>query len=158
MGEFVGGVAVVVSVIYLSVQVRASRIAFEEAQKREAIAQEFQSNEYFHQIRMAIATDPDLADIEMRGIQDLGSLSELEQRRFHQHMTSWIWTIHKSYLQFSIDALRVNWLATLELHFRQYFNGPGFYQWWALHKAEFADEEFQAAIDTVIQKTNGEHA
>ena len=49
IGEFIGGIAVVVSVIYLAFQVRGSRIAFEELQKREAIAQEFASNEYFHQ-------------------------------------------------------------------------------------------------------------
>ena len=157
IGEFIGGVAVVVSVIYLAYQVRGSRLAFEDSQKREAIAQEFASNEYFHQMRMAIATDAELADIELRGIKDLESLSELEQRRFHQLITSWIWTIHKGYLQYKIDALQVNYLEALEIHFTEYMNGPGFYRWWEIHKKEFADAEFREAIDVVVQKTNGEY-
>ena len=156
LGEFVAAIATIATVVYLAIQVRSSRLAFEDSQEREALAQEHASNEYFNQLRMAVAQNGELADIEYRGTQDLDLLTDIEQRRFHQFMTSWIWAIHKAYLQSVANSIRVDFLVALDIHFNTYAKGRGFYKWWEEHKLEFVDPEFREAIDEVIQNANKE--
>ncbi len=82
-----------VSLLYLVIQIRASRVSFEISQNREQLIQEFTSGQYFHDLRILVAADAELADIEVRGVRDLSSLSECEGRRFDDLLVGWIWAI-----------------------------------------------------------------
>ncbi len=80
IAEVIGTVAVVVSVIYLAVQVRENT----KFSAQEAVATAIDA---FNEFDRLIAVNSDLASILLRGEQSLSSLSPEEQRRF-EHLIS----------------------------------------------------------------------
>ena len=143
VGEVLGAPAVVMTLGYLSVQIRQNTA-------REKMAQEFTSNEYFNQLRMLLASDEELADIERRGINDLSSLSELEPRRFDEIATSWMWALQKFYRQDAHIAAQFS-VTTLPLVDRR-FRGAGFVEWWQEIREEYSDVEFRNAMDRIVEE------
>jgi hypothetical protein len=76
LGELVGGVAVIVTLIYLAVQTRQAR--------REAWAQAPQwISDGFRSWMSAPREDAELAELLIRGLQDWSNLSATEQFRVH---------------------------------------------------------------------------
>ena len=157
IGEFVSAIAVVVSLIYLAIQVKSGRTALEETQIRERLNQEFASNEYFNQLRNLLASDEQLASIEMKGISDLGSLTKIERRRFDELELSWIWAIQKYYHQQKVADLATPFEESALPLFRRRFCGLGFYEWWNMVKPEIADSEFREVIDRVVTMIQSEN-
>jgi len=142
IGEVLGAIAVVATLGYLAVQIRQNT-------ERERLAQEFASNQYFNELRMLVASDADLADIEMRGVRNLSSLTDLERHRFDELATSWIWALQKAYRQFQAIEMSTTFEGGLPLLSRR-FNGDGFRVWWSETRGEFSDMEFRDAMDGLI--------
>jgi len=143
IGEIVGAAAVVATLAYLAIQIRQNT-------ERERLAQEFLSNQYFNELRMLVASDPELAEIEMRGTANLSSLTPIERRRFDELMVSWVWAMQKAYRQMAAMRLATDFSGGEHI-FRRRFNGPGFISWWSAAKGEFTDPEFCAAMDELIE-------
>ena len=88
LGELVGGIAVVVSVVYLAIQIRYAtrgldqnsdlmRMSFENEIRRDQL-----------EFRSTIAADADLAEIWRRGLTGDADLDPVETTRFHLLMVS----------------------------------------------------------------------
>jgi len=78
-GEFLGGVAVVISLVYVGLQVRASV-------KQSQLDSYSKFAELFTQWTSSIYGDADTANIFVSGMSDYNSLSEREKVRFHLMM------------------------------------------------------------------------
>ena len=76
IGEFLGFIAVLGTLAYLSAQIRESRIAAGIAEVRALTAD-------FREILGEVSHDPELANILRKGVTDWNSLSSLEQLRAH---------------------------------------------------------------------------
>jgi hypothetical protein len=93
LGEFVGAIAVVATLAYLTLQVRQnSKIV--EATVSNAITRSR------NELNVAIATNPDLSETLLAGMQDYKSLS-LEQR---QRFNAWVTAILNNYEDLYIHA------------------------------------------------------
>src|SRR6202008_2926926 len=75
IGQVIGAIAVVVSLIYVALQIRQNTAAV-----RSATAQSV--HEHFAGWYNAFATDASLPEIGVKGLKDYGSLSETEKARF----------------------------------------------------------------------------
>lgn len=75
LGEFIGGVAVLVTLIYLAVQIRAGRKTFKLA----SIAGVRQK---INAINMTVAANPELGQLFLKGGTSLGKLDRAELVRF----------------------------------------------------------------------------
>ena len=146
IGEIVGAAAVVATLGYLAVQIGQNT-------ERERLAQEFLSNQYFNELRMLVASDSELAGIEMRGVADLSSLTPLERHRFDELMVSWVWAMQKAYRQMETMKLATDFSEGVSHIIRRRFDGPGFSNWWSGAKGEFTDTEFRAAIDELLDSS-----
>ena len=143
LGEILGAAAVVGTLAYLAVQVRQST-------ERERLAQEIASNEYFHRLRELVASDAELADIEIRGVESLASLTDLERRRFDELLISWIWAFQKFYHQEKSSMMATTFEKGAPPIFERRFNGEGFLTWWSETRDEFSDTEFRSYMDELI--------
>ena len=76
IGEFIGGLAVIVSLLYLAIQIRQNTKTI-RASNYESVLNGLRE---FHAL---IAQDGELADIFMRGSADLASLKPQERVRFN---------------------------------------------------------------------------
>jgi len=148
IGEIMGALAVVATLGYLAVQIRQNT-------EREQLGQEFVSNQYFNELRMLIAGDEALADIEARGIRNVSSLSELERRRFDELMVSWIWAMQKFYNQDKASMVVTQFQGAIDTVVQRRFCGIGFVDWWHESRDEFVDEAFREDMDHVVERLAG---
>ncbi len=79
LGDFVGGIAVIATLLYLAMQVRQNTRSLRSAAMDSNATQ-------FAKRQMALARDPDLADLVTRGASDYHALEEVEKRRFRAYL------------------------------------------------------------------------
>ena len=84
VGSFISGVAVLVSLIYLSLQARQSTASFHRAEANET---QNQASVF----RMAIVESRDVAQIWAVGLKDDGALDEIDELRFETLLTELFW-------------------------------------------------------------------
>ena len=89
IGELVGGIAVLITLIYLAGQVRHSKEATEANTRSLRAATRFEVGKYWSEETMRMALSPDIAGIIATGFRDVGSLDDNGRERliafFLQH-------------------------------------------------------------------------
>ena len=139
VSQFVGSIAVVLSVLYLGIQVhRSTRVAKVAAQDAAASAVRDVTNTFMENEAMA--------RIWGIGLEDLGALSAEDQARFfhaaHQFLKA-LETIHFHYLNGLMD--KQLWLGWQEL-LRHYIAAPGIAPYWKI-RSDFFSARFREYID-----------
>ncbi len=121
-GEFIGGIAVVVSLISLAVQIRINTKTVRSSNSNDLL----DPNSQFS----AMIVDPENASLYLRGLDDFVGLNAVDQLRFQGLMAGIISSVNRA-LNFHEQALidrkvfeaQVNSIAIL-------FGNPGMRQWW----------------------------
>jgi len=144
-GEFLGGIAVVVSLVYLASQIRQNSKLLRASTS--TVTQQVTS-----QLNILLAQDDELSRIYWEGMADRAALSEANRRRFdslvaiavngfQQHLrlfrdglvSSEIWDDQKQYMRWSSQQ-------------------PGFRQWWLLWAEEIYKGDLQEFINVLIRE------
>ena len=82
IGEIIGGIAVVASLVYLAVQIRQNTHQITRQTEEQKHAMYERSTESGNRIRELLLLNPDIASIYARGAKDFRSLSQVEKSRF----------------------------------------------------------------------------
>jgi hypothetical protein len=140
IGQLVGAIAVVVSLVYLARQVRGSaretRIA--------ALRSTLDSLNWFTQQTTEHA---DLAELWNRGLVDFESLEGTDRTRFNSYMHALFRTAEDVYYQHLDGHLDPRLWHGLEVVFRDINTSPGVQAWWRSHSDWFVGEEFAKFIN-----------
>jgi hypothetical protein len=83
LGDFIGGLAVVVTLIYLTLQVRQNTKQSERSVRASQTSAFHQSQQQLWDSILTMAKDPVLASIVSRGAEDLAALSDEERGRMY---------------------------------------------------------------------------
>jgi hypothetical protein len=75
IGQIVGAIAVVISLIYLAREIRSNAHATRRAAMRSLL-------EAFNQLAQQLSSHSDLTELWLRGVHDLESLEGVDLRRF----------------------------------------------------------------------------
>ncbi len=144
ISQFVSSIAVVLSVLYLGIQVhRSTRIAKVAAQDAAASAVRDVTNTFMENAEMS--------RIWGAGLEKIDALSAEDQARFfhatHQFLKA-LETIHFHYLNGLMDEQL--WLGWQEL-LRHYITAPGVEQYWKLRHSLFSARfrEFVSTLEPV---------
>jgi hypothetical protein len=144
LGELVGGAAVVVSLVYLAIQIRHNtrgldqntelmRLSFEEAIRREAVG-----------YCATIASKADLADVWVGGLAGEARLDRVESARFELLMVAAV-----AILRAQFDAhQRGLYPENRGAFFRFVAGTPGFQEWWG-RRGTLDDREFAAYVESL---------
>ena len=97
IGEIIGAFAVVISLIYLAVQIRNQNL-----ESRAATVQQVLQN---NAATISQLQDPELAQIWITGLEDIGSLSDVERLRFVIYITTVLRGYENSYFQWRSGRL-----------------------------------------------------
>jgi hypothetical protein len=120
LGEFVGGLAVIASLIYLAVQIRQNtktlRLQVEQSIKRDNF-----------ELRRTIIQDAGLADLTARSIEDDDSLSPAERIRVNLGVANLMEHLQQQFML--RDQGLVRW-EVQEWALRSYMAQPAFLRWW----------------------------
>ena len=143
-GEFIGGIAVVVSLIYLAGQIRQNSklLRASTASATTATTSDFSS---------LIVQDSDVARIVREGMADRSSLSEDDLQRFNM-LLGMAFTGWNQEYQFAADGVigRSVWENRMGI-MRRVLPLPGYRQWWSEWEDTY-DDGFRGLVDGLIRE------
>jgi len=145
LGEFIGGVAVLVTIIYLAIQVRhgAEELRANTAQSKTAALRE--SYGQYQQWTEVFFSDPTFMETWIHGLGDSTVLAQSDLMKFRTALANHIWLL-SSIRQASVASGELTtWESTLK-GAATLFATPGFRTWWDLAKAHFP-RDFVTDVD-----------
>ena len=129
IGEIIGAVVVVITLLYLAIQIRQTSKSIEVAALRDTTAQ-------WNQWSELLATTPDLAAIVVRGNQSYRQLSDEEALRYGAYVQSFFDNIESSRNLNILHEVDKD-LEVIEAIVRRRITVNGFYEWWTENTQDY---------------------
>lgn len=148
VGELLGAIAVVVSIVYLATQVRQNAREIDHQTSALLGGSLSASESLASNFRNTLARDPQVASLWRRASDDYSSLSPDEQTQAHWLFSDLFWIFQGLHLRLGQGTVDETSWALVELNVREYMNMPGMRQWWPRGKANYTPE-FCAAVELV---------
>ena len=140
IGEFVGAVGVVVSLVYLSIQIRRGTDT-QRTSTYESVVSDFAA------INRTMASDPDLAILYVRAMEDFDSLDATQKARVSQLFFATFHSFENMYYQHKKGFLETDvWLGWQRLMLT-YYSRDGFQVWWKFRRDVFSSN-FAAFLES----------
>lgn len=130
IGEILAAIAVVITLVYLSRQIRQNSQAVQIAALRDTTQQ-------WHKWSEVLASSPELADIVARGNQSYSELSASEAMRYGAYVQMFFDTA-ESYQSLVKEHQIDKDLDVLESIVARRMREPGFSEWWSENHADYA--------------------
>lgn len=143
-GEFVGAIAIVVTLIYLAVQIRQNTQQMRRVEMNAGMAQ-------FSVPRMAIASDRGLAELLVKTASATAELDAVDQLRLDMLRSEWMWAFFHNWDRArdgSVD--REDWETSTRPGLARLLAGENGARWWDANRQEF-NTGFQAEVDRALQ-------
>ena len=143
-GEFIGGIAVVASLIYLASQIRQNSRLLRASTTAS-------SNQVMATMTAMLAQDPEVARIYAEGTTNRDSLSEADRARFNAVITLWLQAPYQHF-QFERDGISspAQWVFHAQ-GLAYLFQSPGAQQWWHEFGGLYG-QEFRDYVDNLIRE------
>ncbi len=150
IAEMVGGIAVLVTLVYLALQVRQNSVLLEQNTKiaRQSILRS-QTDRYIANCHF-IAGDSGICDIYQRAMKDPSSVTREEWWRFGTYMYGMFKDYEEMYLFASEDQDSAHRWADAQRHIVFYLSPAGGRKWWRSNAKELFALTFIEFVDDLI--------
>ena len=138
IGEIVGAIVVIITLLYVARQIRHSSKSLEMTALRDTTAQ-------WNQWSELLVTTPDLAAIVARGNKSHASLSEEEALRYGAYIQSFFDCVESNHNLICRHDVEKD-LDVLEAIVRRRLALAGFDEWWSANTEDY-DEKFVAWVE-----------
>ena len=139
VGDFLGGIGVVVTLLYLAAQIRQNTRP-SRTESYQAVATSM--SELTFQLWM----NPEASRIFQQGSFDIDMLPQTERSQFSGLLSAMVRSLENIHYQYRTGAIdRALW-AGWEFRLRSIASAPGFQVWWAEQKNAYSSD-FQHLID-----------
>jgi hypothetical protein len=142
IGEFVGALGVIASLVYLALQIRQNTRSTRTAMYQATTRDMFEAADL-------MARDADLNAIWFTGIRDFDSLSREEMRRFASYMFSLLRRYDNAHHQTNAGMIDGEWWAGISETLEYTISHPGVQSWWKEGRSLFRPD-FREFIDQMI--------
>ena len=140
IGEILGAIATIATLIYLALQIRQNTRALQAASMDSTI-------QAANDIRASLFSDPEITLIYRQGLQNIEALSDVDRERFRLIMTNALWAFWNTYAQSQLGGGK-SWQSQKKIAGR-FLSEPGGAWFWDNYRNEF-EPEFQAEIDGIL--------
>jgi len=148
IGEVLGAIGVIASLIYLAIQVRASTRAA-------AVEAKLESTRMLHGFMDYLIETPELNDIYLRGIDDLNSLSKEDYYRFSNMAFKAFWFFSAAHFQLRMGTLDEGEFQEPLSVMRYWLHHPGCRAWWHKLGHQSASPKFREFVEAEIAGIEG---
>jgi hypothetical protein len=139
IGDFVGGIAVIATLVYLAIQIRQSNRLVEQSTQI-AHAQALREANSTQSSLLAIAQDAELSKIIGSGLVSYNGLSSDEQLRFTFAFGSLISALATNHSQqVTLGILKDSRISTQVQSLKGFLGAPGGKEWWEIFSAQYSD-------------------
>ena len=142
VGEAVGAAGVIISLLYLAVQIRGDARA-----KRAATIHE--QSEGFRHVLLSLADNPGLADLYLRGVNDFSSLNDAELPRFSSLLVLACRVWEDQFFQWAEGHYDQKVWRGIDASIADLCSMPGLQSWWKT-RSHWYSEQFQMLIERKI--------
>jgi hypothetical protein len=143
LGEFLGGIFVVLSLVYLAIQIRQNT----QSNRAENFARGL---ERISQMQATLSRDPELASLHARGVADVSSLTPQERIRFTwwfaEAFGAFEFLFHQSRTGAIPEEIWERWSKTIAW----WISYPGVQAWWRANPTPFSSS-FSRFVDDLIR-------
>ena len=147
LGEFIGSILVLGTLIYLVIQVRQARSSVNSANV-------VNLTQMFNPVNLAVAEDGEMSDLFYRGCNEPQSLSELEASRFHMILRAYnnnFWSVHQCSLNGTVP--KKTW-DMLSRNYAELLATPGGRS--LIRSVAFVDPDWSRLLESLAESTGGE--
>ncbi len=144
LGEIIGAVATVATLLYLAVQIRQNTASNRQAAARASV-------DTLNRLILMTVEHPDVADLLIRGMADRSKLDLGEALRFHNYWISLFVNNQESYFHAKSSNIPPELWHLFETHTFAFLRAPGLAAWWQENKYRFSSE-FVAYIEAGVSK------
>jgi len=150
ISEMVGAIGVIVTVAYLAFQIRQNTKQLKQNERTAIAAALSESAAFWRENRSAIYSNPEIADIFLKGIADPDSLDESELYRFRLLINNAMDSVWAMYLQTVITGFSGETWATQGVGMaKRVFATPGGRWFWAQYQDNYP-KEFRGEMDRIL--------
>jgi hypothetical protein len=154
IGDLVGGIAVVVSLVYVAYQIRQNSLQIEHNSRSVEAAMYQQTADAFNRWQALLAQDAALAAIWARGIAGQ-ALDPVERVRFSFLVGILLNAYENSYYQRELGALQRDTLAISRGVLAPILASPEGAVWWKRFAPSILTAEFRAAVEMLVGNAGG---
>ena len=140
VGDFISSIAVIVSLVYLAIQIKKGTEAARTSTYQSVVSD-------FATLNGTMAADPELSILFVNGMEDFDALDSAEKARISQvffavfhFFENMFYQYRKGYLE---DEVWLGWKRLM----LTYYARPGFQTWWSLRRDVFS-ESFAAFLES----------
>ena len=140
IGEIIGSIAVIISIVYLAIQIRTNTEA-ERTSTYQAVVSDFGA------LNNTMASTPELSHLFVEAMEDYHQLSSDEKARISQlffqcfrYFENMFYQHRKGYLD---EEVWIGWKRMM----LTYYSRPGFQTWWE-HRKDVYSEPFGLFLET----------
>jgi hypothetical protein len=147
VGEMVGALAVVISLVFVGIQVRQNTVVAGRSNARQTATDHQRSLENF--------LEETMADITLRGLEGLEGLTEIERYRFDIAISVWLEAIEQAFADSILGAFPKDLLVAYTNRLYILLDRPGGLAWWEQHQAWFSPS-FRAEVERLRKQATPE--
>ncbi len=145
IGDFLGGIGVVITLVYLATQIRQNTFQLRADAKQRELASLDEMVRALLSWQSEIVQSSEVADIWRRGILGREELQGEDRTRFEHHASSILQIWQGNYFRY-LETGDSNIWGPTERHIRMFLGWPGFKSYWEQAKHLYADR-FVEEID-----------
>jgi hypothetical protein len=146
VGEAVGAAGVIISLLYLAVQIRG------DAREKRA-ARTHDRSVATRDLLLTLASNPELSEIYSRGVRGLGSLDDTESSRFGALLLHVCRVWEDQFHQWSEGYLDSRVWDELAAAIEDFLSFPGWQAWWQTLSHWFGDQ-FRGFVDDKVAQSS----
>jgi len=144
IGENIGALAVVISVIYLGIQIRK-----QTAESRLAATREL-SNSYQASLELAFR-DKELSSLYLEATQNYDELPRDDRYRVAMAIQSIMRMFEQHHVHIQHHKVEQAFIDSINLSFEEWLTFPGIQRWWELTSDMF-EPRFREYVDQLVEK------
>jgi hypothetical protein len=137
LGEFIGSLAVLVTLVYLAVQTRQTVINARQRSYSDILTR--------RQELMFMLMDRDVIELWAKGC-NRERLDAIDAQRFTSMGVCWLSHVQDTYIQYQAGLVEEEVWAAERALMTVAFNQPGFQDWWA-HSKQYVSTEFAEVME-----------
>ena len=132
VGEFLGGLAVLVSLIYLALQIRQNTTSVRAATSASV-------SESLSRFTETLISQPELARLWFQGISNYDSLEDQARNQFGMALLTYMRRVENAFYQHARGFVDPDHWQTTERILTRSMSRPGVLRWWSESKPLFSD-------------------
>ena len=147
LGEFVGAIAVVITLVYLALQIRQNTAHLSQNTRAVRLAALDASLESGNRVREILISNPELSELYIRGLQGYSQLDRPERLRFGMLLRNLLGAIQATHMRDVVMEIDPGGFEGVAKMLDSMLVHPGVREWWTRHRGEFVRQDFRELVE-----------